>query len=126
MNVVTTTGSVPVPRRDAAISALPPAAELSTRRKVLAFGMMCLGCFMAYLDIQIVIVSIQEIGGGLAASQVELSWIMTSYLIAEIIVIPLIGLVEPGHVDAMAALLPRPPGSLWQAYCAAPRGTSAR
>jgi MFS transporter, DHA2 family, multidrug resistance protein len=89
MNITTTAGSVPVPRRNAAVLALPPAAGLSTTRKVLAFGVMCLGCFMAYLDIPVVIVSIQEIGGGLAASQVELSWFMTSYLIAEIIVIPL-------------------------------------
>src|ERR1700730_18595933 len=66
-----------------------PTDQLSTRRKALAFGVMCLGCFMAYLDIQIVSASIQEIGGGLSASQDELSWIQSSYLIAEIIVIPL-------------------------------------
>src|SRR5579862_6634453 len=62
---------------------------LSPGQKVLAFGIMCLGCFIAYLDIQIVSASIQEIGGGLSASQDELSWIQTSYLIAEIVVIPL-------------------------------------
>jgi len=44
---------------------------------------------MAYLDTQIVSASIQEIGGGLSASSDELSWIQSSYLIAEIIVIPL-------------------------------------
>src|ERR1700685_148962 len=71
------------------VSAAPPAIHLSTRRKALAFGIMCLGCFMAYLDIQIVSASVQEIGGGLSASQDELSWIQSSYLIAEIIVIPL-------------------------------------
>src|SRR5579859_571996 len=66
-----------------------PTDQLSTRRKALAFGIMCLVCFIAYLDIQIVSASIQEIGGGLSASQDELSWIQTSYLIAEIVVIPL-------------------------------------
>jgi MFS transporter, DHA2 family, multidrug resistance protein len=71
------------------VSAVPPANHFSTSRKALAFGLMCLGCFMAYLDIQIVSASIQEIGGGLSASQDELSWIQSSYLIAEIIVIPL-------------------------------------
>src|SRR6516165_12254929 len=65
------------------------AASDSTRRRALAFGIMCLGCFMAYLDTQIVSASIQEIGGGLSASSDELSWIQSSYLIAEIIVIPL-------------------------------------
>jgi MFS transporter, DHA2 family, multidrug resistance protein len=73
-------------------SSLPQAlAEPSTLRKSVAFATMCLGCFIAYLDIQIVSASIQEIGGGLSASQDELSWIQTSYLIAEIIVIPLSG-----------------------------------
>ena len=69
------------------ISASPRAD--STRRKALAFGIMCLGCFMAYLDIQIVSASIQEVGAGLSASPDELSWIQSSYLIAEIIVISL-------------------------------------
>jgi DHA2 family multidrug resistance protein len=38
-----------------------------------------LGCFIAYLDIQLVSASIQEIGGGLSASQDVLSWIQSSY-----------------------------------------------
>jgi DHA2 family multidrug resistance protein len=66
-------------------------APLSTVRRAVAFATMCLGCFIAYLDIQIVSASLQEIGGGLSASQDELSWIQTSYLIAEIMVIPLSG-----------------------------------
>jgi MFS transporter, DHA2 family, multidrug resistance protein len=60
-------------------------------RDAIAFGLMCLGCFIAFLDIQIVSASLQQIGGGLSASQDELSWVQTSYLIAEIIVIPLSG-----------------------------------
>ena len=63
--------------------------DLSTSRKAVAFALLCLGCFIAYLDIQIVSASIQEIGGGLSASQDELGWIQSSYLIAEIVVIPL-------------------------------------
>jgi DHA2 family multidrug resistance protein len=66
-------------------------ADLPTSRKVLALGIMCVGFFIAYLDIQIVAASIKEIGGGLSASQDEVSWVQTSYLIAEIIVIPLSG-----------------------------------
>ncbi|MBV8178374.1 MAG: DHA2 family efflux MFS transporter permease subunit, partial [Mycobacterium sp.] len=66
-------------------------ARLSSGRKVLGFGLMCLGCFIAFLDIQIVSASSQQIGVGLSASQDELSWVQTSYLIAEIIVIPLSG-----------------------------------
>jgi len=69
----------------------PQPAQLSTGRKVLALGVMCVGFFIAYLDIQIVAASLQEIGGGLSASQDEIAWVQTSYLIAEIVVIPLSG-----------------------------------
>jgi DHA2 family multidrug resistance protein len=66
-------------------------ADLPTRTKVFAFSLMCLGFFMATLDIQIVASSLRDIGGGLSASQDELSWVQTSYLIAEILVIPMSG-----------------------------------
>ena len=52
---------------------------------------MCVGFFIALLDIQIVSSSLQDIGGGLSASRDELAWVQTSYLIAEIVVIPLSG-----------------------------------
>jgi MFS transporter, DHA2 family, multidrug resistance protein len=67
------------------------AGQLSSSRKVLAFTTMCVGCFLASSDLLILVVSIQEIGGGLAASQVELSWVMTSYLTMEIAAIALAG-----------------------------------
>jgi MFS transporter, DHA2 family, multidrug resistance protein len=59
------------------------------QRKALAFAILCLGCFIAFLDIQIVSASIEEIGGGLSASPDDMSWVQTSYLIGDIIVIPL-------------------------------------
>src|SRR6201988_1964464 len=52
---------------------------------------MCVGMFIALLDIQIVASSLQQIGGGLSAAQDEISWVQTAYLIAEIIMIPLSG-----------------------------------
>jgi DHA2 family multidrug resistance protein len=65
--------------------------ELSEGAKVFAFAVMCLGFFIALLDIQIVSASLRDIGGGLSAGQDETAWVQTSYLIAEIIVIPLSG-----------------------------------
>ncbi|HKU93889.1 MAG TPA: DHA2 family efflux MFS transporter permease subunit, partial [Vineibacter sp.] len=59
--------------------------------KVVAFATMCVGFFIALLDIQIVSASLQDIGGGLSAGADETAWVQTSYLIAEIIVIPLSG-----------------------------------
>ncbi|MDK4723634.1 DHA2 family efflux MFS transporter permease subunit [Rhizobium sp. CNPSo 3968] len=66
-------------------------AETSWIRSLLPFVVMCFGMFIALLDIQIVASSPQDIGGGLSASQDEISWVQTAYLIAEICVIPLSG-----------------------------------
>ena len=60
-------------------------------REILPFTVMCIGMFMALLDIQIVASSLQDIGGGLSAAQDQISWVQTAYLIAEICVIPLSG-----------------------------------
>ncbi len=48
-----------------------------------------LGAFMAVLDIQIVNSSLQDIQGALGATLDEGTWVATSYLVAEIITIPL-------------------------------------
>ena len=52
---------------------------------------MCLGMFMAILDIQIVASSLSDIQIALRIPQDQLSWLQTSYLIAEVIAIPLTG-----------------------------------
>ena len=60
-------------------------------RRTFAFFCMVFGMFMAILDIQIVSASLAEIQAGLSASSEEISWVQTSYLIAEVIMIPLSG-----------------------------------
>ena len=55
------------------------------------FSLMCLGMFMAILDIQVVATSLPTIQNALAISPEAMSWIQTSYLIAEVIAIPLTG-----------------------------------
>ncbi|MDF2965056.1 MAG: multidrug resistance protein [Rickettsiaceae bacterium] len=62
-----------------------------TSTQLFAFFAMIVGMFMAILDIQIVASSISVIGAGLSASPEELAWVQTSYLIAEVVVIPLSG-----------------------------------
>ncbi|MGZ8158031.1 MAG: DHA2 family efflux MFS transporter permease subunit [Methylobacter sp.] len=52
---------------------------------------MAIGVFMAVLDIQIVASSLQKIQAGLSATKDEIAWVQTSYLIAEVIIIPLSG-----------------------------------
>ncbi|OCX60549.1 MFS transporter [Thioclava sp. SK-1] len=64
-----------------------------TPRRVAAFLVMVFGMFMAILDIQIVSASLPEIQAGLGASSDEISWVQTAYLIAEVIMIPLSGVL---------------------------------
>jgi DHA2 family multidrug resistance protein len=60
-------------------------------KTIFPFAVMCVGMFIALLDIQIVASSLQDIGGGLSAAQDQIGWVQTAYLIAEIVMIPLSG-----------------------------------
>jgi MFS transporter, DHA2 family, multidrug resistance protein len=55
------------------------------------FAAMCIGMFMAILDVQVVATSLPTIQGALDIPQDQMSWIQTAYLIAEIVAIPLTG-----------------------------------
>jgi DHA2 family multidrug resistance protein len=79
----------------ATLASAPPAAEPPLdRRRMVAFVCMVFGMFMAILDIQIVSASLAEIQAGLSASGDEIPWVQTSYLIAEVISIPLSGFLS--------------------------------
>ena len=68
-----------------------PAHQETTARVWLAVVGATLGAFMAVLNIQIVNASLADIQGAIGAGIDDGGWISTSYLIAEIIVIPLTG-----------------------------------
>jgi len=61
---------------------------------ILLFGAMVVGMFMAILDIQIVAASIGQLQGNLSAQANEISWVQTSYLIAEVVMIPLTAMLQ--------------------------------
>src|SRR5258708_34757684 len=63
-----------------------------TIRTWAGFLLICLGMFMAILDVQVVATSLPTIQRELAISPDAMSWIQTAYLIAEVIAIPLTGL----------------------------------
>jgi DHA2 family multidrug resistance protein len=84
MNTYNTDGSV--------TGALSPPERVPVRIW-LGFGAMCLGMFMAILDIQVVATSLPDIRAALDVGADRMSWIQTAYLIAEIIAIPLTGLL---------------------------------
>lgn len=59
----------------------------------LGFAAMCLGMFMAVLDIQVVASSLTAIQTALHIPLSQLGWIQTAYLMAEVVAIPLTGLL---------------------------------
>ncbi|HEY6578308.1 MAG TPA: DHA2 family efflux MFS transporter permease subunit [Rhizomicrobium sp.] len=67
------------------------APAIASFRLWAGFVAMCIGMFMAILDIQIVASSLTNLGQALRIAPDQLSWIQTAYLIAEIIAIPLTG-----------------------------------
>src|SRR6202142_829890 len=76
------------------ITAVPIDADRIDPLRVVAFFAMCFGMFMAFLDIQVVSASLAEIQAGLAASSDEITWVQTSYLMAEVVAIPLSGFLS--------------------------------
>jgi MFS transporter, DHA2 family, multidrug resistance protein len=71
-------------------AATPVAPQVSARTWIAVAG-ATLGAFMAVLNIQIVNASLADIQGAIGAGIDDGGWISTSYLIAEIVVIPLSG-----------------------------------
>ncbi|OWO93516.1 EmrB/QacA family drug resistance transporter [Rhizobium esperanzae] len=74
-----------------AIAAPAQPAAISPLRMWMAVVGSTLGAFMAVLNIQIVNASLADIQGAIGAGTDDGGWISTSYLIAEIVVIPLSG-----------------------------------
>ena len=73
------------------VSAKPVSAKpVSAKTWIVVLG-ATLGAFMAVLNIQIVNASLADIQGAIGAGIDDGGWISTSYLIAEIVVIPLSG-----------------------------------
>src|SRR5580658_8461620 len=82
------------PGAPALIRSIPSAPERIAPRRLIAFLIMVFGMFMSILDIQIVSASLTDIQAGLSASSTEVSWVQTSYLICEVIAIPLSGFLS--------------------------------
>lgn len=73
------------------LAAEKPVEDSVTASVWIGYAMMCIGMFMAVLDVQVVATSLATIQRALNIPQELMSWIQTAYLIAEIISIPLTG-----------------------------------
>ena len=70
-------------------AATPPASM----RTWIGFSLMCVALFMSVLDVQIVLTALPTIQAALHIGENGMSWIQTSYLTAEVISIPLSGML---------------------------------
>ncbi|HKJ73614.1 MAG TPA: MDR family MFS transporter [Alphaproteobacteria bacterium] len=80
-------------RRPAAPTSSSESDAVSFKTWIAVFG-ATLGSFMAIINIQIVNASLADIQGGIGAGVDDGAWIATSYLVAEIVVIPLTAWLE--------------------------------
>jgi MFS transporter, DHA2 family, multidrug resistance protein len=69
----------------------PSAGAEPSVRTWAGFAALCVGMFMAILDIQIVATSLPAMQAAIGIDPDQMVWIQTSYLIAEIVAIPLTG-----------------------------------
>jgi DHA2 family multidrug resistance protein len=76
---------------DGAALRASPAPRPAAPRRWLVAPTVGLAAFMEVLDISIANVALQHIAGSLAASQEEATWVLTSYLVANAIVLPMSG-----------------------------------
>ena len=80
------------PAPDPPAAALPEGApRLRDWIGVVAMGT---GLFMAIMDVQIVTSSLTQIQGGLSASTDEIVWVQTAYLIADVVMVPMCGIMS--------------------------------
>ena len=102
-----------------------PLPERSEAAKLLLFGVMAFGQFMALLDIQIVASSLNSIQAGLSAGPDEIAWVQTAYLMAEIVMIPLAAFLSQAistrWLFTASAALVRAVGPEWPPHLRFPR-----
>ena len=79
-----------------ALAAATPVAQASapSLRDWIGVLAMVVGLFMAIMDVQIVTSSLTQIQGGLSASPDEIAWVQTAYLIADVVMVPLSGMLS--------------------------------
>ena len=87
---INTATPAPADRRSLSAKSDQATSAVSAKTWLAVFG-ATLGAFMAVLNIQIVNASLADIQGAIGAGIDDGGWISTSYLIAEIVVIPLSG-----------------------------------
>ncbi len=67
---------------------------VSRRNKWVIAGTVMIGNIMAVLDSSIVNVALPDIGGNLGATVEEITWVVTGYILANVLVMPIVGMLS--------------------------------
>src|SRR5690242_21926614 len=86
-------GAARMPQRPLAAST-PGSDEAPQLRDWIGVLAMVTGLVMAIMDVQIVTSSLTQIQGGLSASADEIACVQTAYLIADVVMVPLSGMMS--------------------------------
>src|SRR5499427_1938825 len=89
--------AIGAPQRPSAAPPSQPASEPAPAPRLrdwIGVLAMVTGLVMAIMDVQIVTSSLTQIQGGLSASADEISWVQTAYLIADVVMVPLSGMMS--------------------------------
>src|SRR5262249_61810687 len=84
----------PKPAPSPPLAPAPPSQSQPSLRDWIGVLAMVFGLFMAIMDVQIVTSSLTQIQGGLSASPDEIAWVQTAYLIADVVMVPLSGMLS--------------------------------
>ena len=89
-------GTAREPTKTAPAPAAEPSAAMPdpSLRDWIGVLAMVTGLVMAIMDVQIVTSSLTQIQGGLSASADEIAWVQTAYLIADVVMVPMSGMLS--------------------------------
>lgn len=77
-----------------AVPAASPAAERGAAYKWVVAGTVMTGSMMAALDSSIVNVALPNLSGSLGATIEEITWVVTGYILANVIIMPIVALLS--------------------------------
>ena len=82
-----------VPRELPQPAPASPAAEREPPHKWLIAGSVMIGTIMAVLDTSIVNVALADMSGTLGATIEQITWVVTGYMLANVLIMPIIGML---------------------------------
>jgi DHA2 family multidrug resistance protein len=106
-------------------AAVAPTGEIDAARRTLITVSVMLASIMSALDTTIANVALPRIQGSISATQDQITWVLTSYIVAAAIMTPLSGWLA-GQVGRKQVFLYSVGGSRWRPCCAAPRNPCRR